>query len=95
MTSIIDFPESTDELKEYLYTLSLTAHAPKLVFEKIESYSLALSYRRNAYTQANSKAIALVAEWCIENSCGINDTLQELIIFRNEREMVWFMLRWS
>ena len=68
---------------------------PKLIFEKIESYSLALSYRHNAYTQDNRKAIDLVTAWCTENSCGINDTLQELFIFRSEREMVWFMLRWT
>jgi len=95
MTSITNFPELTDVLKKYLYPLKMIDQTPKLVFKKIETDSLALSFHHNPYTQNNRKAIALVEKWCTENACGMVDMYQELVIFRSEEEMVWFTLVWS
>ena len=35
------------------------------------------------------------AKWCFENSCGVLHSYPYHIVFKDEAEVAWFLLRWS
>lgn len=79
----------------------LTSTGPKLVFRKSQADPCILEYGME-YSQGTFTPTGLreehvepIAKWCFENSCGVLHSYPYQIVFKDEGEVSWFLLRWS
>ena len=81
--------------------MSLTSIMPKLVFRPVPNVPLHLEYAMEhgpgtfTPTGMRPEHTKPVLDWCSENECGIFMSFPHHIIFRNEAELAWFLLRWT
>ena len=78
----------------------LTNTDPKLVFRRTDDplvLEYGMDHGRGSFTPTGLKThhVEPVAEWCFENSCGILHSYPYHIVFKDESEVAWFLLRWS
>ena len=73
---------------------------PKLVFRTTDDpliLEYGMDHGRGTFTPTGLRDYHTepVAKWCFENSCGVFHALPYQIVFKNEAEVAWFLLRWS
>ena len=74
---------------------------PKLVFKTIDGTEFTIEYGMAYYpgcftpTGIRDYHIKDIKQWCQDNDCGIFDETIHTIHFRNNEEMMFFILRWS
>lgn len=73
---------------------------PKLVFRTTDDplvLEYAMDHGRGQFTPTGLRNhhTEPVAKWCFENSCGVLHTFPYHIVFKDEGEVAWFLLRWS
>jgi len=85
-----------DEIFEMIFSDT----QPKLVFRRVKNdkYTLeyGMEYGPGSFTPTGLRAYHLtdIKSWCADNDCGEFIDMYN-IAFRNEKEMAWFLLRWS
>jgi len=75
---------------------------PKLVFRRYtkghQKYELeyGMEFSAGTFTPTGLRDyhLADIKAWCVENDCGQFVDFYR-IVFRDEKEMAWFLLRWS
>lgn len=81
--------------------MSLTGTMAKLTFKPVTNEPLRLEYSLQfgdgiyTSTAISPEHINPVLDWCSENECGLFLSSPRHILFRNEGELAWFLLRWS
>ena len=75
---------------------------PKLEFRPASNHPLALEYALAYYpgcftpTGLRDYHTKEVKQWCKDNNCGAVDySYPYTITFRDEKELVWFLMRWT
>lgn len=73
---------------------------PKLVFRPTDDplvLEYGMDYGRGTFTATGLRNYHTepVAKWCFENSCGVFHDFPYHIVFKDESEVAWFLLRWS
>ena len=72
----------------------------KLAWERYPETPLILyarmSYEHGAITSTGLRSEHLdpVQDWCVQNRCGVRTSF-DMFKFRNEKELLMFLLRWS
>lgn len=78
----------------------LTSSDPKLVFRRTNDpcvLEYGMDHGHGSFTPTGMRDyhVEPVAKWCNDNMCGIVHTYPHHIVFKNEGEVAWFLLRWS
>ena len=87
---------------EVIRMMSSRYKEPRVEFRSIKDKPLSLEYALAYYpgcftpTGLNAYHLRDIKQWCADSDCGIFDDLFPYTIhFRDEKELLWFKLRWS
>ena len=96
--------ENTSRNDGHCIEMELRYEEPRLVFRPVQGKPLILEYALAYYpdcftlTGINDHHLTDIRQWCADNDCGhLPDGFDPWyhIVFRSEKEIAWFLLRWE